>query len=150
MFIPQLKSITLSTLLLITTVTATTVLTSCNKKIPFAISAVVPSAEGDVKVKKDKNNNYNINIDLTRLAESKRLTPPKEYYVVWIDTDNNGTKNIGQLQTSSGFLSKELKSSFSTTSSFRPIRVFITAEDNATIEYPNGPVVLTTATFFDK
>lgn len=120
---------------------------SCAKKITFAISSVVPAAEGSVKVKKDKNNNYNIDLRLMRLADPKRLTPSKQMYIVWMETDGNGTKNIGQLKTSSSMLSKTLKSSLKTISPFKPTKIFITAEDDRSIQYPGGQTVLTTNNF---
>ena len=123
------------------------VLSSCAKKIMFNSSAVVPAVQGEVKVKKDGNSNYVIELDVKNLADSKKLTPPKETYVVWIETNNNGTKNIGQINSSSGLLSSALKASLKAVSSFRPRAVFITAEDNADMQYPGGTVVLRTDNF---
>lgn len=122
-------------------------LQSCARKFAFATSSVVPAAEGSVKVKKDKNNNYNIDLDVTRLADPKRLMEAKETYVVWMDTKRNGTKNLGQLKTSSGLFSRTLKSSLETVTPFKPTRFFITAEDNASVQYPGGVMVLSTTTF---
>ena len=122
-------------------------LTSCARKFAFNTSQVVPAAEGSVKVKKDKNNNYNIDLKVNRLADPKRLLPAKEMYLVWMDTEQNGTKNIGQLRTSSGLLSKTLKSSLETVTPFKPRRFFITAEDDANLQYPSGVMVLNTSNF---
>ncbi len=108
-------------------------LASCSKKISFQTSSVVPAAQGSVKVKKDKNNNYSIDLKIIRLADPKRLEPSKSTYVVWIETADNGSKNIGSLNTSSSLFSKTLKSSLKTVSPFKPVSVFITAEDNADI-----------------
>ena len=113
----------------------------------FAISSVVPEAKGSVKVKKDNNSNYNIDLSVMHLADPKRLTPPKEMYVLWMETEQNGTKNIGQLKTSSSLLSKTMKSSLKTESSSKPTRFFITAEDQANNENPGGVEVLTTGSF---
>lgn len=107
----------------------------------------MPAANGTVKVKKDNNNNYGIKISLTNLAAPNRLQPSKNTYVVWMQTANNGTKNIGQINTSTGFLSSKLKSSFETVSSFKPVKIFITAEDDAGIQYPGMQVVLSTNNF---
>lgn len=120
---------------------------SSTRKASFLTSSVVPAAKGKVKVKKDKNNNYNINIDIEHLAQPSQLQPPKQTYVVWMETAQNLTKNIGQINSSTGFLSGKLKASFQTVSSFKPEKIFITAEDNANVQYPTGIRVLTTVNF---
>jgi hypothetical protein len=107
----------------------------------------VPEAEGYVKVKKDKNSNYDIDVSIRNLADPKRLTPARKTYVVWMETNQNGTKNIGQLNSSSGMFSKALKASLTTVSTFKPERIFITAEDDPKIEYPGSQVVITTSSF---
>ncbi|MEO8583827.1 MAG: hypothetical protein ABI415_08515 [Flavitalea sp.] len=117
---------------------------SCAKKMSFQTSSVVPAAEGTVKIKKDKNNNYKIDLKIIRLASPDRLNPPKDIYVVWMNTDNNSAKNIGQIKTSSGFLSNTLKSSLGTVSTTFPTGFFITSENDGNVQYPNGQVVLKT------
>ncbi len=81
------------------------------------------------------------------MADPKRLDPPKNTYVVWMETEQNGTKNIGRLNTSSGLLSKTLKSSLKTVTPFKPTSFFITAESNESIQYPGRQVVLRTGPF---
>ncbi|TDH29361.1 hypothetical protein EXU57_03790 [Segetibacter sp. 3557_3] len=120
---------------------------SCSKKISFQTSTAVPAAQGVVKYKKDGNNNYRIEVDIKNLAAPKRLEPPKSTYVVWIETDANGTKNIGQLKTSSGIFTSTLKASLTTVSAFKPAFLFITAEENGDIQYPGYQVVLRTNRF---
>lgn len=125
---------------------AIVVLQSCGTtRYNFSTSPVVPAAIGSVKVKKDKNNNYSIELHVDRLADPKRLSPAKEMYMVWMETEQNGTKNIGQLKTSSGLFSKALTSSLKTVSNFKPASFFITAEDDENIQYPAGQTVLSTA-----
>lgn len=119
-------------------------LQSCSSKYNFNNSYVVPAAEGWVKVKTDKNNNYQIELNVKQLADPKRLNPAKEVYVVWMETEQDGRKNIGQLKTSGSFISSGLKSSLKTVSSFKPVTFFITAEDNADRQYPDGQEVLRT------
>jgi hypothetical protein len=121
--------------------------TSCAVKAPFLNSSVVPAAEGYVKVKTDKNKNYLIKIEIVNLAPSDRLQPPKNVYVVWMDDGSNSIKNMGQIKSSSSFMSKMLKASFQNISSFRPVKIFITAELEANIQYPSNEVVLTTNNF---
>lgn len=125
----------------------TILFSSCVTKIPFATSTLVPAAEGTVAVKKDNNNNYNISINLIRLADPSRLTPPKNMYIVWMETEGNITKKIGQITTSSSMISQTLKSSLQTVSAVKPTKVFITAEDDANIQYPGGQMVMSTAYF---
>lgn len=73
-------------------------ISSCSQKIPFLTSFVVPSAEGVVKIKNDENNNCMIDLSVMRLADPTRLTPPKVGYIAWMETENNGVRNIGQLK----------------------------------------------------
>ena len=122
-------------------------LQSCAKKITFLTSSVVPAAEGTVKVKKDNNDNYRINVSLTNLVEPKRLQPSKSLYVVWMETDNNATQNIGQINTSTGMFGGKHKSSFETVSSSKPTKIFLTAEDDAKVQSPGSQVVLSTDKF---
>ncbi|WP_233268827.1 hypothetical protein [Mucilaginibacter lacusdianchii] len=120
---------------------------SCSKKVAFINSTVVPAAQGKITIDKDDNNNYTININIGRLAEASRLTPPKKAYVVWMETESSGTKNLGQLRSESGFFTNSLNASLRTVTPFKPKRVFITAEDEVNIQNPGSQVVLTTKSF---
>jgi len=122
-------------------------LNSCAKKINFSRSSVVPAAEGKVKIKKDKNKNYKIDVNVYNLAEPKNLTPARSTYVVWMQTDQNSTKNLGQIKSSSKLLSKALKGSVTAVSPIYPTKIFITAEDDGTTSYPQGETILTTESF---
>jgi hypothetical protein len=117
---------------------------SCATKAVFLSSSVVPAAQGKVTIKDDGNKNHVIKIQIFNLADSQRLQPPKKVYVVWLVTDNNQTKNIGQIISSTGTLSKNLKASFQTVSSFKPTKIFITAENEADVQYPSSVVALST------
>lgn len=118
---------------------------SCVSTTRFAPSAITPAAEGTVKVKKDANKNYVIKIQISNLAESKKLTPPAEFYVVWLVTNDNMTKNVGQIKSSTGFLSKSLNATFETVSTLKPTKVFLTAENDASVQYPlSSDFILTT------
>lgn len=119
----------------------------CAKKTYFQTSTVVPAARGYVKVSKDGNSNYVIKLELSNLAEVKRLDPPKESYVVWMESDGNPTKNIGRVNSSSSLLSKRLTVSFQTVSAIKPSLIFITAENEANAQYPSGSKILTTGNF---
>ena len=117
---------------------------SCARKMMFRSSSFVPAAEGSVKIKKDKNNNHSINVSVTHLAPPSKLLPPQKTYVVWMATENNGIKNIGQLHSSGSLFSKTLKASLKTVSSFKPTSFYITGEDDYDAQYSSSFVVLST------
>jgi hypothetical protein len=115
---------------------------SCAQKVLFLTSSVVPAAQGDVSVKKDKNNNYAIKMQISNLAEVDRLQPPKNSYVVWMEAERGLTRNIGRITSSNN-----LNVSFETVATLRPARIFITAEEDESVQYPGSMVVLTTGRF---
>lgn len=118
------------------------IFSSCSKKYVFDKSAIVPAATGTVKVKKDKNDNFGVNLTVRNLAPADNLVESRQTYVLWANTSGNGVKNLGQLKNSSGLFSKALKSELSTATPFEPRSFFITAENKADINYPDGQVVL--------
>ncbi len=120
---------------------------ACAQKISFLQSAITPAARGTVKVKKDNNNNYAINIFIRNLAEVKRLTPPKTAYIVWMETDQQSPKNIGKIDSDNKMFSNKLKASFESVSPTKPTKIFITAEDDASTQYPNNQIILSTNNF---
>ena len=115
-------------------------LSSCTPKMTFLNSTIAPAATGGVTVKKDKNNNYVVNVSVMNLAEPKQLTPARETYIVWMDSDGNTSRKLGQIAPRSRALKGELKA----TSTEKPKDIYITAENDATITYPTGDVILTT------
>jgi hypothetical protein len=119
-------------------------MSACSRKLSFKESAIVPAAQGSVKYKKDKNDNYAIDLSVRHLSPPDRLVVSRKTYVVWLKTDRNGIKNLGQLKASGGLFSKKLKSDLETVTTFEPRGFFITAERTADIGYPEGQVVLTT------
>ena len=123
---------------------AALLLFSCTKKMHFAISPVVPAAQGTVKYKKDNNNNYTIELKILHLADPEKLTPSKSTYVFWMETEQNGLKNLGQISSSTGLLSSTKKATLSAVTPFVPKNFFITAEEDGSISYPGSTVVLRT------
>jgi hypothetical protein len=120
---------------------------SCATSEPFLNSSVVPGASGNVKVKKDGNENYSIKVHITDLADVERLENSRDTYVVWMETEKGNTENLGQLVSSSSFLSKQKVASLETISSYKPVRIFVTAENGLNVRYPNNLKILQTGSF---
>ncbi len=112
---------------------------SCAQKVAFQQSSVVPAAEGYVTVKSDKNENYKIEMEISNLADVERLQPPKNSYVVWLESGQGSPKNVGRVITTG-----RNKVSFETVATLKPTRLFITAEENENVQYPGSMVVLST------
>lgn len=121
--------------------------TSCAKKYTFLTSSVVPGAQGYVKVEKDKNKNYIIKVEISDLAEVERVNALKTTYVVWMKSDEGNTENLGQLKSSTSFLSKRHTASLETVSPYMPVKIFITTENGTNVQYPGEQEVLTTENF---
>ena len=132
-----------STIIGISLIMVMAAFSACSKKVVFLPSSVVPAAEGYVQVKKDGNENYAITVKVSNLAEVDKMQPPKKTYVIWMETDRGLTRNIGQVVSS-----RNLNANFETVTSFRPVKIFLTAEDNENVQYP-GNVVLTTDRFWN-
>jgi len=109
------------------------ILTSCATTTKFPISNIVPAAEIVAKIKQDKNKNYAIEIIAKNLASPDRLNPPKNNYSVWMVTEKNETKNLGQL------INKNAKKAvLKTTTPFQVVEIFITTEERGDASYPSG------------
>ena len=106
---------------------------SCGTAKKFPLSDLVPAAEITVSKKQDNNNNFIIEVIAKNLASANRLDPPKNNYVVWIVTEDNGIKNVGQLSNKNA-----KKVELETTTPFNVKEIFITAEDEGNITYPSG------------
>jgi hypothetical protein len=117
------------------------------KRIKFLTSSVVPAALGYVTIKKDKNENYVIRIKVEELAQVKKLEPSKNRYIVWMETEKLMVKNMGQIISDTQCISSKLKAAFETVTSFKPTKIFITAEDDAEIQYPGTQFILETNRF---
>lgn len=114
----------------------------CSQKMQFAPSSIVPAAQGDIKVKKDKNDNYQIELSVKNLAKPERLQPSRTTYVVWAVSPDNRADNLGQIKADGG--DTTVDGSLETMTTFQPERVFITAEDQGSVQYPSAQVVLST------
>ncbi|GAB4034877.1 hypothetical protein [Spirosoma gilvum] len=113
---------------------------ACTPQLVFSDSSIVPSASGKVGVRKDKNKNYVVNVNVRNLAEPKKLSPPMNTYVVWMESGSDPVNKLGQLLPAGRALEARLKA----TSTAKPDNIYITAEDNAEVMSPSGQTILTT------
>ena len=123
----------------------TLTLSSCSKTLRFNISPVLPSAVGTVKLSTDDNKNRTMTLNIKTLVDPQRLTPPKKIYVVWMQTKNDGTRNLGSLVGSEGYFSSTRTATFSSVITGEPLRFFVTAEESAQVSGPGPVTVLTTS-----
>lgn len=108
-------------------------LTSCATTTKFPVSNVAPAAEITVKKKQDNNKNYAIEVVAKNLASAQRIDSSKKNYNVWLVTENNGTKNAGQL------INKNAKTAkLKIVTPYNVKEIFITAEDKGDYSYPVG------------
>ena len=108
-------------------------LLSCATSKKFPVSSIAPAADISASKKKYNHNNYVVAITAKNLASVDRVAPSKSTYVVWILTDNEGIKNLGQLSIRNARTSK-LKS----LTPFDFSEIFITAEEQGNVTYPQG------------
>lgn len=139
------KNLRLTGLTLLVSIILIFSFSSCTYKTKFLTSVVVPAAQGTVQIKLDANKNYVIKIKLSNLAPSTRLSPPRDAYVVWLVTVDKVAKNLGKLNSSSDFMSKNLDASFETVTGLKPSKIIITAENDMNIQNSSFlDVILTT------
>ncbi|EON74929.1 hypothetical protein ADIS_4623 [Lunatimonas lonarensis] len=120
---------------------------SCGPKIYFPVSPVVPAAEPKAEVKKTKEGEYSVRLNVNNLALPERLTPPKSNYVVWVNTEGSGVRNIGELKNRRGMLANTGKASFEGTLPERPTQIIVTAENNPNVRFTGDHTVLRSDVF---
>lgn len=109
------------------------ILASCASKERFPISNVTPGAEITLKKSKDDNGNTELTIKAKYLTSPDRLSPAKKFYLVWLQTKSNGLKNLGRLETDTSS-----KGELKAVTPYEVDEIFITAEDDNALTYPNG------------
>ena len=110
------------------------------KKYPLTADESQPAAKGQVDVGRDKNGNTKVELEVEHLAAPENLTPPKAAYVVWFQERGGEPQNQGSLKPG-----KNLKGSFKSVTQLKSFDVIVTAETDATVKTPSGPVTMRAA-----
>lgn len=111
-------------------------LMSCGSTIKFPVSEIVPAAEISAKANQGKNDNTEIEVIAENLADPSRLSPPKDFYVVWIVTDSDQKINVGRLVQDGS-----KKVSLTTKTPYDVKEIFITAEEEGNESFPGKTVI---------
>lgn len=106
---------------------------SCASTAIFPVSQATPAATITAKIRKQAEPNYLIAITAINLASPERLIPAKKVYVIWAISEHGFTRNAGHF-THTNATKATYKASFP----YKPIAVFITAEDEENIFEPAG------------
>jgi hypothetical protein len=119
----------------------------CSTKVTFPVSKIVPAAEPVAKISKNKIGSYDINLDINNLALPERLSPPKKYYVVWIETEAKGISKLGEITNNQGLFSNRGRASFEAETKNRPTLIMVTAENDLDVTYPGSQIILKSRPF---
>lgn len=115
---------------------AVTLLTSCVSTVKFPVSSIVPAADITVITQKQGKPNYLLTITANHLAAAERLNPSKKIYVIWAVSDAGITRNVGHF-----YQKNAVKSTYKASFPYKPVEIFITAEDEEGICQPAGIVI---------
>lgn len=108
------------------------VLSACATKVNFPVSTIVPAADISAKIEK-KSNNYIVDILATSLANPERLSPPSNFYVVWVVTDAGSVRNLGQLTTN-----RNGSNTLKTIVPYAFNQIIITSEVESDVQFPSS------------
>lgn len=96
-----------------------------------------PAARCTIHMHVGDNGNTELDMKAESLAAPSALTPPKNAYVVWVQSPDDAPQNHGQIT-----IDKNQKAELKTVTPYKRFRVFITAEDQPQMKVPEGPTVL--------
>jgi hypothetical protein len=129
----SLKIIKMKTIKNLAIIGIIALMTSCASTTKFPVSQATPAADITAKTKKQGKPNYLVTITANSLAASERLVPPKKIYIIWAVSEAGVTRNAGHF-TQKNAVSSTYKALFP----YKPIEIFITAEDEEGVCEPAG------------
>ena len=109
--------------------------------IALRSSNTVPSAQGRLAVKGSEGPNQVVDLTVKHMAQPNRVQSGATAYVVWLQPDAAKEPiNMGVLS-----IDKDLNGQLQFKTPFPKFEVFVTAEQNPTIQAPTEPTKLLTA-----
>lgn len=107
------------------------------RKVQMMAGSVTPAAQGSIQVTNGSNGNTDLDVKAHALAAPSSLTPAENVYVVWIQPPGHAPQNHGQIA-----VGQHENGELHTETPYKRFQVFITAEENAKTQMPDGPKVL--------
>ena len=114
-------------------------LSACATGFPVMPSTASPAAAGTVHAQRDDNGNSWVELELQHLALPRTLTPARNTYVVWAESQFGRIVLLGQIKVAG-----DRSASWEGTVPFEKFRMILSAEDIAWPERPREPYVVQT------
>ena len=124
-------------------------LMACGGTSDLLTSSFIPVSRAYVKVKADQHDQYRITVYLTHLMKNPQIQSARQSYVVWMVSESGVIQNIGALRASSFLSPSAFKSTFRPGMDDKPVRIYITVEDDPGIAHSNTAIVFSTSRFQD-
>ena len=97
-----------------------------------------PALQGTVKDEVDRNGNAAFELEAKHIAPPQRLTPAKQFYVLWVQVPGMPAESQGELRVNSD----NMAASFKGTTPNKSFEIIVTAEDQPKPESPSNVEVL--------
>ena len=97
----------------------------------------VPAASGEITTDEGANGNLELTIEVEHLAAPEKIEPGATVFVVWIEKPGMNPQNMGALE-----VGEDLSGRLETVTPHHRFTLVITAEEDPTTAFPNGPRVL--------
>lgn len=109
------------------------ILASCSNTANFTVTNAAPETEIKAKTRVDEDNNKVLTINAKNLDSPESIDSSSRAYVVWIKTDENELRNLGELHSNN-----EETATFKAETRYEFSEILITAESRANVSEPTG------------
>lgn len=129
----------MKTRMVIAALSLLTFLCACAEKTAVQPTPAEPAAMGEVKTSRDPNGNTALHLVVRHVAPPQNLQPPKNSYVVWVESPEGQYTSLGQLK-----IGNNRDGEITGVTPLKQFRLVVTAEDFGTVTAPSDQVVLKT------